>query len=266
MTTSRFASLLLAFGLLATPGAHTASAQAAPLKIGVSAGPYGEILEFTAKIAAKEGLEASVVEFTDWNMPNAALQSGDIDANNFQHQPFLDNQIRQRGYDIVPIAKSIVVPMGVYAKKAKSLADLTEGATLSIPNDPTNGARALVLLAENGLITLKGGAGGAGVSLVDIASNPKKIRFVELDAAQLPRSLDDVEASVITLNYAVLAGLDPKTALVLENDQSRWHLVWAARKDRADDPRIRRFVELYRSPEVRDFILTRFNGTIVPTW
>lgn len=251
---------------LVTAGLFTAApAHAAPLKLGVSAGPYGEILEFTAKIAAKEGLDATVIEFTDWNMPNAALQAGDIDANNFQHQPFLDNQIKQRGYEIVPLAKSIVVPMGIYAKSAKSLKDLKDGASISIPNDPTNGARALALLAQTGVIALKDGAGIAA-SVADIKENPKKIRFVELDAAQLPRSLDDVDASVITLNYAVLAGLDPKGALVLEDDQSKWHLVWAVRKDRAEDPRVKRFVELYRSPEVRQFILTRFNGTIVPTW
>ncbi|HYG87872.1 MAG TPA: MetQ/NlpA family ABC transporter substrate-binding protein [Azospirillum sp.] len=250
---------VLAAGLLSS------AAQAAPLKIGVSAGPYGEILDFTAKIAAKEGLEAKVIEFTDWNMPNAALQAGDIDANNFQHQPFLDNQIKQRGYDIVPAAKSIVVPMGVYSKKVKNLADLKSGASVSIPNDPTNAARALGLLADAGVIKLKDGV-GLGATILDVASNPKGIKFVELDAAQLPRSLDDVDASVITLNYAVLAGLDPKGALKLEDDQSKWHLVWAVRKDRQDDPSIKRFIEIYRSPEVRQFILTRFNGTIVPTW
>ncbi|HYG90356.1 MAG TPA: MetQ/NlpA family ABC transporter substrate-binding protein [Azospirillum sp.] len=253
---------VLAAGLIASPA--LSGAWAAPLKLGVSAGPYGEILDFTAKLAAKEGLEAKVIEFTDWNMPNAALQAGDIDANNFQHQPFLDNQIKQRGYDIVPVAKSVVVPMGLYSKKAKAVTEVKNGATISIPNDPTNAARALVLLSDVGLITLK--STGPTTSLIDIASNPKGLKFAELDAAQLPRSLDDVDASVITLNYAVLAGLDPKTALKLEDDQSKWHLVWAVRKDRQDDPAIKRFIELYRSPEVRQFILTRFNGTIVPTW
>lgn len=251
--------------VLVAAGLFSFTAEAAPLKLGVSAGPYGEILEYTAKIAAKEGLEAKVIEFTDWNMPNAALQAGDIDANNFQHQPFLDNQIKQRGYDIVPVAKSIVVPMGIYAKKAQKLEDLKEGASISIPNDPTNGARALFLLAKAGVIGLKDGA-GLNTTIADVTTNPKKIKFVELDAAQLPRSLDDVDASVITLNYAVLAGLTPKTALVLEDDQSKWHLVWAVRKDRAEDPQIKRFIELYRSPEVREFINTRFNGTIIPTW
>ncbi|WP_448207216.1 MetQ/NlpA family ABC transporter substrate-binding protein [Azospirillum sp. sgz302134] len=260
LTSARMAALVAA-GLFS----FVAGAEAGALKLGVSAGPYGEILEYTAKLAAKEGLEAKVIEFTDWNMLNASLNDGDIDANNFQHQPYLDNQIKQRGYNIVSVAKSIVVPMGVYAKKAQKLEDLKEGASVSIPNDPTNGARALFLLAKAGLIGLKDGA-GLNTTIADIASNPKKIKFVELDAAQLPRSLDDVDASVITLNYAVLAGLNPKTSLLLEDDQSKWHLVWAVRKDRAEDPAIKRFIELYRSPEVRDFINTKFNGTIIPTW
>ncbi|KAA0592913.1 D-methionine transport system substrate-binding protein [Azospirillum lipoferum] len=253
-------SVAVAAGLLTA----ATSAFAAPLKLGVSAGPYGEILEFTAKLAAKEGIEAQVIEFTDWNMPNAALQAGDIDANNFQHQPFLDNQVKQRGYDIVSVAKSVVVPMGVYSSKVKALADLKPGASVSIPNDPTNGARALFLLAKAGVIGLKDGA-GLNTGIADVA-NPKGIKLVELDAAQLPRSLDDVDASVITLNYAVLAGLEPKKALLLEDDQSKWNLVWAVRKDRMEDPTIKRFIALYRSPEVRQFIETRFNGSIIPTW
>ncbi|CAO3427110.1 MetQ/NlpA family ABC transporter substrate-binding protein [Azospirillum doebereinerae] len=254
-------SVVLAAGLLSA----TTAAFADPLKLGVSAGPYGEILEFTSKLAAKEGIESKVIEFTDWNMLNAALQDGSIDANNFQHQPFLDNQVKQRNYDIVSVAKSVVVPMGIYAKKVQKLDELKSGATVSIPNDPTNAARALFLLAKAGLIGLKPDA-GISTTIADIASNPKNVKFVELDAAQLPRSLDDVDASVITLNYAVLAGLEPTKALVLEDDQSKWHLVWAVRKDRAEDPAIKRFIALYRSPEVRQFIQTRFNGTIIPTW
>ncbi|CAO3440022.1 MetQ/NlpA family ABC transporter substrate-binding protein [Azospirillum endophyticum] len=256
--------ILLSVAVAAGLFVSAASALAAPLKLGVSAGPYGEILEFTAKLAAKEGIEAQVIEFTDWNMPNAALQAGDIDANNFQHQPFLDNQVKQRGYDIVSVAKSVVVPMGVYSNKVKALADLKPGASVSIPNDPTNGARALFLLAKAGVIGLKEGA-GLNTTIADV-SNPKGIKLVELDAAQLPRSLDDVDASVITLNYAVLAGLEPKKALVLEDDQSKWNLVWAVRKDRMEDPTIKRFIALYRSPEVRQFVETRFNGSIIPTW
>jgi D-methionine transport system substrate-binding protein len=165
----------------------------------------------------------------------------------------------------VPVAGSIVVPMGIYSSKAKAAADLKPGATIAIPNDPTNAARALFLIEKAGLVKLRNGS-GLDATVADIAENASKIKFIELDAAQLPRSLDDVDAAVITLNYAVLAGLDPSKSLVLEDDQSKWHLVWAARRDRADDARIKRYIEIYRSPEVREFVLARFKGTILPTW
>jgi D-methionine transport system substrate-binding protein len=263
MMKSIFKSIAAAMGLLAL---GTLSSQAAdPLRVGVSAGPYGEILEFAGKLAAKEGLGVKVIEFTDWNMPNAALANGEIDVNNFQHIPYLNNQIKQRGYDLVPVASSIVVPMGLYSSKAKAAADLKPGSTIAIPNDPTNAARALFLIEKAGLVKLRDGS-GLDATIADIAENASKIKFIELDAAQLPRSLDDVDAAVITLNYAVLAGLDPSKSLVLEDDQSKWHLVWAARRDRADDARIKRYIEIYRSPEVREFVLARFKGTILPTW
>lgn len=245
------------------PGAALAADK--PLRIGVSAGPYGDILRETARLAAREGLQAEIIEFTEWAQINEALQSGDIDANNFQHEPYLNNQKKQRGYDIVPLASSIVVPLGIYSSKVKSLADLPEGARVGIPNDPTNGARALFLLQQAGVLKLRDGADLAA-TIADIAENPKTLKLVELDAAQLPRSLDDLAASVITLNYAVLAGLNPKTALFLEGAESRWTLIWAVRADRKDDPRINRFVALYRSPEIKQFILDKFGGSILPTW
>ncbi|EWY37918.1 methionine ABC transporter substrate-binding protein [Skermanella stibiiresistens SB22] len=257
------AGLLTMAGLLALAVAPASAAE--PLKIGVSSGPYGEILEFAAKTAAKEGLEVKVVEFTDWNMLNAALSDGDIDANNFQHVPYLNNQIKQRGYDLVPVADSIVVPMGLYSSKVTSADDIKQGATVAIPNDPTNAARALFLIEKAGLVTLRDGV-GLDASLADINDNPRKLKFIELDAAQLPRSLDDVQAAIITLNYAVLAGLDPKKSLVLEDEKSKWNLVWVARRDRAEDARIKRYIEIYRSPETREFVLERFKGTILPTW
>jgi len=236
-----------------------------PLKIGVSAGPYGDILRETAKIAAKEGLVAEIVEFTDWTQVNEALQAGDIDANNFQHEPYLENQKKQRGYTIIPLVPSIVVPTGLYSSKYKSAADIPDGARIGIPNDPTNGARAFFLLEQAGLIKLKPGTTIAATAR-DIAENPKKLTIIELDAAQLPRSLDDLAAAVITLNYAVLSGLDPKKSLTLEGVESRWTLVWAVRADRKDDARIRRFIELYRSQPVKEYILAKFNGSILPTW
>lgn len=254
-------AFLLGFALL--PGVAFAADK--PLRIGVSSGPYGDILRETAKLADKEGLKAEIIEFTEWTQINEALQLGDIDANNFQHQPYLDNQRKQRGYDIVPVASSIVVPLGIYSQKIEALADLPEGASIGIPNDPTNGARALFLLQQAGVLRLKAGV-DISATILDIADNPKQIRLVELDAAQLPRSLDDLTASVITLNYAVLAKLDPKAALFLEGAESRWTLIWAVRADRKDDPRINRFIALYRSPEIKQYILTKFGGSILPTW
>jgi len=239
---SIFRNIAAAIGLLALTSLPSQAAE--PLRVGVSAGPYGEILEFAGRLAAKEGLGVKVIEFTDWNMPNAALANGEIDVNNFQHIPYLNNQIKQRGYDLVPVAPSIVVPMGLYSSKAKATADLKPGATVAIPNDPTNAARALFLIEKAGLVKLRDGS-GLDATIADIAENASKIKFIELDAAQLPRSLDDVDAAVITLNYAVLAGLDPSKSLVLEDDQSKWHLVWAARRDRADDARIKRYIEIY---------------------
>ncbi|CAK0766349.1 L-methionine/D-methionine ABC transporter membrane anchored binding protein [Azospirillaceae bacterium] len=256
----RMIAPLLAGFFIASP-AHSAE----PLKIGVSAGPYGEILTFAAGIAAKEGLAIKIVEFSDYNTPDAALAQGDIDANNFQHLPFLQNQIAKRGYDLVAGPTSIVVPMGVYSKKVTKLDDLPTGATVAVPNDPSNGARGLFLLAKAGLITLKEGT-DVSATVLDVVANPKHLKIVELDAAQLPRSLDDVAAATVTLNYAMLAGLDPKTALLLEDEKSKWALVWATRRNNAGDPRIKRYIEIYRSQPVKTFIAERFKGSILPTW
>lgn len=236
-----------------------------PLKVGVSAGPYGDILREAARLAALEGLKVEVIEFSDWNQPNAALQAGDIDLNNFQHRPYLAAQVKARGYNIVPLDSSIVVPAGIWSTKFKTAAEIPAGARVAIPNDPSNAARALFLFQRLGLITLRPGA-DASATVLDIASNPKGVHFVELDAAQLPRSLDDVAAAFVSANYAYLAGLDPKKALIVEGVDSQWTLVFAAREDRRDDPRIRRYIALYRSPDVRAFVLERFKGNILPTW
>lgn len=238
---------------------------AEPLKVGVSAGPYGEILQYASDIAKKQGLDVKIIEFSDYTMPNAALAQGDIDFNNFQHLPYLQNQVKQRGYDIVPLEKSIIVPLGLYSKKYQTLADVPQGATIAIPNDPSNEARSLILLEKAGLLKLKPDV-GTSATLADVADNPKKLTIKQLDAAQLPRSLDDVDAAAVTLNYALGAGLDPKTALALEGADTSWNLWFASLRSRQDDPQIRRYIEIYRSPAVREFILARFQGTIIPTW
>lgn len=235
------------------------------LKVGVSAGPYGDILREAARIAEKEGLKVEVIEFTDWTQPNVALNSGDIDLNNFQHRPYLANQVKARGFQIIPLETSIVVPAGIYSSKFTKLADIPAGAKVAIPNDPTNSARALYLFQQAGLIKLKEGA-GISATPADIVENPKKLSFIELEAAQLPRSLDDVAAAFVSNNYAHLAGLDQKKALALEGVDSQWTLVFAAREDRKDDPRIRRYIDIYRSAEVKAFVDKAFAGSILATW
>ncbi|MFG1296905.1 MetQ/NlpA family ABC transporter substrate-binding protein [Xanthobacter variabilis] len=240
-----------------------------PLKVGVSAGPYGDVLREAARLSAQQGLPAEIIEFSDWNQPNAALESGDLDLNNFQHKFYLANQVKARGYHLVGLEESLLVPAGIYSKTFKKAEDIPAGAKIAIPNDPTNAARALLLFEKAGLIKLKPGA-GLNASILDVVENPKKLQIVELDAAQLPRSLDDVAAAFVSSNYAYLAGLDLNTALVAETTDAEakpyFTLIFAARADRKDDPRIAKFIEIYRSEPVKEFILAKFKGTILPAW
>ncbi|UTD26236.1 MetQ/NlpA family ABC transporter substrate-binding protein [Bradyrhizobium sp. WD16] len=254
-------SVVLTLGFAA--GATAADTKV--IRIGTTAGPYAEILRYAGQLAAKEGIELKITEFTDYTVPNAALAQDELDINNFQHQPYLDNQVAQRGYDIVSIAKSIIVPIGLYSSKVTSLDQIKDGARAGIPNDPSNGARALQLFEKAGLIKLKPGI-GIKATIADIAENPKHLKVLELDAAQLPRSLDDLDFSAVNLNYALGAGLDPKKALLLESADTNWNLVFAVRVRNKDNPTLKRFVEIYRSPEVKAFTDQRFNGTILTTW
>ena len=254
-TLAGIATLAVAFG---------ASAEA--LKIGVTAGPHGQILEKVKPLAAKEGLELTVLEFSDYVIPNQALAQGDLDANSFQHQPYLDNQVKDRGFDLVSVAKTVVFPMGVYSKKVKSLDELPNGAKVAVPNDPTNGGRALLLLQAKGLIKVKESAGLKATPL-DISDNPKKLQIIELDAAQLPRSLDDVTVAVINTNFAMEAGLDPgKDAIAREANESPYANVIAVRKADADKPWVAKLLKVYQSDEIKQFIQERFKGAIVPAW
>ncbi len=257
--------MVLAAGLLLAGPAVAPAGAEGPLRVGTTAGPYAAILDYAASLAKAQGLDVKVVEFTDYTIPNEALFRGDLDASNFQHRPYLDNANRTRGYDIVPLASSIVVPLGIYSQKLRAIGDLPDGAEVAIPNDPSNGARALLLFQQAGLIRLRAGA-GVSATVLDIEGNPKRLRFRELDAAQLPRALGDVAAGAVNLNYAINAGLDPRSALVLEDKDTPFGLVWTTRARDRDDPRVARLIAIYRSPEVKQFILNRFGGTIVPTW
>lgn len=254
----------LALGFAFSP--PSAAVAEAPLKIGVSAGHYADILVEAARVAREQGLEAEIIEFTDWNQPNAALDSGELDLNSFQNLPYLANQVEGRGYKIVPLEAAIRVPGGIWSDKHATVADLPEKAKLGIPNDPTNGARALYLFEEAGVIKLKPGAGDRA-TVLDIVENPKNAEFHELDASQLGRSLADLDAAFVSSNYASLAGLKLADAVFVEGPENRWPvIIFAAREDRKDDPRIRQFISIYRSEPVRQFINGKFNGTILPAF
>ncbi len=246
--------------------AQGALAQDKPLKIGVTAGPHAQIMEQVKKVAGKDGLKIQIVEFSDYVQPNAALSSGDLDANSYQHKPYLDAQVKDRGYKIVQVAYTVNFPIGLYSKKVKKLEDLKEGARFGIPNDPTNGGRVLLVLQDKGLIKLKDGAGLKATPL-DVTSNPKKLKFVELDAAQLARSLDDLDAAAINTNFALSAGLNPaKDAIAQESAKSPYVNILAVREADKDKPWVSKLVKAYQSEEIRTFIQTEFKGSVLAGW
>jgi D-methionine transport system substrate-binding protein len=241
-----------------------AQAQDRPLKVGVTAGPHAQIFEQVKKVAERDGLKIQIIEFSDYVQPNAALAAGDLDANSYQHKPYLDQQVQDRGYKLVSVAYTVNFPIGLYSKKVKRLEDLQVGARFGIPNDPTNGGRVLLVLEEKGLIKLKPGAGLKATPL-DVVENPRKLRFVELDAAQLPRSLDDLDASAINTNYAISAGLHPgKDAIAQESAKSPYVNLLAVRAEDKDKPWVAKLVKAYQSEDVRQFVLSEFKGAVIP--
>ena len=239
-------------------------AQDKPIKIGVTAGPHAQIFEQVKKVAERDGLKLQVVEFSDYVQPNAALAAGDLDANSYQHKPYLDQQIRDRSYKFVSVGSTVNFPIGIYSRKVKNLKNLKAGARFGIPNDPTNGGRVLLVLQDQGLIKLKPGVGLKATPL-DVVENPKKLKFVELDAAQLPRSLDDLDASAVNTNYAIPAGLNPgKDAIAQESAQSPYVNLLVVREADKNQPWVAKLVKAYQSDEIRKFIQVEFKGSVIP--
>ncbi len=242
------------------------AAWAETIKVGVTPGEHAQIMEKVKEVAKPKGLDIEIFEFSDYVVPNQALNDGELDANSFQHKPYLDNQIADRKFDLVDVAYTVNFPMGVYSKKVKSFDDLADGATIAIPNDPTNGGRALLILADKGAIKLKDGA-GLKVTVNDIIENPKNFKFVELDAAQLPRSIDDVDAAAINTNYALEAGLDPMKGTILkEGEKAPYVNLIAVRAADKDKPWVKTLIESYHSDPVKQFILDKYKGAAVPSW
>ncbi len=239
------------------------------IKVGISVGNAESTFEVVKKVAAREGLEIQTVVFSDYLQPNAALAAGDLDANAFQHVPYLESQIKARGYKIVPVGLTITAPLGIYSKKYKSIDQLPNGATIGIQNDPSNGNRALLLLQKAGLIKLKPGVGENGVNAtpLDVVDNPRKLKLVELDAAQLPRSLDDLAAASINNDYAFKAGLSlQKDTIAVEDPRGRYANIIAVRAEDKDKPWAKKLVHAYQSDEVRKFIEAEFKGSLVPAF
>lgn len=260
------AVLIFTVGLIAGCGQKAAAPANKPIKVGVTAGPHAEVMDFVKKVAEKEGLKIEIVEFNDYVQPNVALNQGDLDVNSMQHQPYLDTMVADRKFEITSIGKTIVLPMGIYSKKTKTIADIKTGAQVAIPNDPTNGGRALLLLEKVGLIKLKPNA-GLKATVTDIAENPKNIKIKELDAAQIARALDDVDVAVINTNYALPAGLVPtKDAMAIEDGNSPYANVIAVRTKDKDNANYQKLVKIYQSEEVKKFVAEHFKGSIITAW
>lgn len=222
------------------------------LVIGVTPFPHKDIMEVVKPLMAKEGYNLVIKEFTDYVQPNMALSEKQLFANFFQHIPYFDNMNREKKLGLAWIAKVHIEPLGLYSKKIKSLDELKKGNLIAVPNDPTNEARALRLLEVNGLIKLKA---GELVTVKDITDNPKGLKFREIDAAQLPRTLQDVTASVINTNFAGEAGLIPsKDAIVIEGSDSPYANIVVIREADKDSPAAKALLKASQSPEVKEYI------------
>jgi D-methionine transport system substrate-binding protein len=236
------------------------------IKVGASPVPHAEILEVVKPILEKEGINLEIVEFTDYVQPNLKLAEKELDANYFQHIPYLEEFSKEHNLDLTYIAKVHIEPMGAYSQKIKNLGELKEGATVAIPNDPTNAGRALLLLQTAGLIKLKPEA-GIKATVGDIVENPKGLKITELEAATLPRVLPDVDLAVINTNYALEAGLVPtKDALIIEDANSPYVNVLVVRKGDESRPELKKLAEALNSPEVKKFIEEKYQGAVVPVF
>ena len=249
--------------ILALPFA--AFAENKTITIGVTPFPHKDIMLVVKDLLAKEGYDLIIKEFTDYVQPNMALAEGSLDANFFQHIPYLENMNKEKDLKLTWVAKVHIEPLGLYSHKIKSLDELKDGDTISVPNDPTNCARALRLLEDNGLIKIKE---GELVTAKDITDNPKNLKITEIEAAQLPRTLDDVTAAVINTNFAGEAGLIPsKDAIIMEGKDSPYANVIAVRESEKDSPAIKALAKAANSPEVKEYIVKELEPKgIVPAF
>ncbi|MDH4564710.1 MULTISPECIES: MetQ/NlpA family ABC transporter substrate-binding protein [unclassified Pseudomonas] len=242
------------------------SAQAGEkLVVGATPVPHAEILEFVKPTLAKEGVDLDIKVFTDFIQPNVQLAEKNLDANYYQYRPFLDEFNKSRHTNLVPVVGIHIEPFGAYSTKIKKLDELKDGASVAIPNDPVNTGRALVLLHEAGLIKLKDPSNTLATQR-DIAENPKKLKIRELEGALLARSVSQVDLAFVFANYALEAGIDTNSALIVEKGKDLYAEFLVARPDNLQDPGLQKLAKALNSPEVRQFIVTRYKGQIAPAF
>lgn len=242
-------------------GSNSGTPAADTIKVGALAVPAGDMLKHVAKeLAPAEGLTVDYKEFSDYNTPNAALSDGDIDANLFQNTTFMETYNEATGKDLVSVGKVYLPPMALYSNEIAALSDLPDGASIAIPNDPTNEGRALLLLASEGLIEVK----DKPITLKDITANPKNFKFTEIENASLPQALNDKDAAIVTLAFALPAGLSSDKQLLVEGEDSPFYNVLAVKADMKDDPRVQKLFKLLTSQDMKDFIEAEFKGLVIP--
>ncbi len=245
----------------------SSSSGAKVLKVGATAVPHAEILEIIKPALQKEGIELNIIEFSDYVQPNLALNDKELDANFFQHAPYLENFISEhKDCKIANAAGIHIEPMGIYSRKIKDIKELKDGASIAVPNDPTNEGRALLLLEKAGVLKLKAGV-AEKATIQDIAENPKNIKFQEVEAAQVPRTLEDVDAAVINTNYAMQVDLVPtKDALFIEDSTSPYVNIIAVRQGDEKRPEIEALIKALKSDKVKEFITEKYKGAVVPAF
>jgi len=236
------------------------------LLIGVTAGMHEEIMEKVAEVAKKDGLEIETKVFSDYILPNTSLSEGDLDANSYQHKPFLNAFNKDHKTDLVAAGATALNPMGIYSDKLKDIKDLPKKGKYGLPNDPTNGARALLILEKAGLIKLKDGIGDKA-TVYDVEENKRNLEFVELDAAQIPKQLSELDAAAINTNFAMEAGLTPnEDSIFLEDRESPYVNEIVVRAENKNDPVVKKLIKAYHSDEVKNFIEDKYKGSIIAGW
>lgn len=236
------------------------------IKVGTISGPETQLMEVAKQVAKQRfGLDIKIVEFNDYMLPNMALSDGSIDATACVTLPYLQDLMKAKQLKLIPVAKTFIYPIGVYSNKIKSLNDIASKGIVAISNDPSNGARGLLLLQKAGLITLKNGA-GFSATIADIVKNDKNLTIKEIDAAQLPRALPDVDAAVINTNFVVAAGLNPKDAIYREGSDSPYYNLIVTRENNKNAPSVIKLISAYQSPEVIAEAKKLFNDDAIPAW